>query len=170
MQVGALLFFIGCYFAVVETANVDFEDKWHQWLASGQTTERPVLRFSPLADDDEDGKKEFLSYYGCLIQFFGSIVFLIGATSSVLGGHGFLPEDGPFSEYVMVDVMFLIGGFCFALGAFFLVAEGTIVPMIRILVANPLNCMTSTLITAAIIPHSAGCRPHVGSDRWHTLH
>jgi hypothetical protein len=107
---------------VLETANVDFEDKWHAWQNTGQIGDGPVIRITPLATDD--GGNEFLSYYGCLIQFIGSIVFLIGASSSVLGAHDLLPESGILSEFVLVDIMFFLGGLCFAVGAYFLVAEG----------------------------------------------
>lgn len=122
MQVGASLFFVGCYLAVVETVNVGFEDKWHAYHYWGEGEKAPSLRLSPLAPDN--GSTAFLSYYGSLIQFLGSIVFLIGASSGLLGAHNLLPEDGIFSEFVMVDVMFFLGGLCFVVGAFFLVAEG----------------------------------------------
>lgn len=122
MQVGALLFFFGCYFAVIETTNVTFEERWHDWHQNGQEGPKPILRLSPVGT--EEGQSEFLSYYGCFIQFVGSIVFLVGALSSLLHAHNLLPEAGIFDEYIMVDVMFFIGGLCFAVGAYFLVAEG----------------------------------------------
>lgn len=98
VQAGALLFFFGCHFAVVESINVDFEEKWHEWMQNDQQGEAPTLRLSPLAS--EGGKKEFLSYYGCLTQFVGSILFLVGAFSSLLYAHNLLPEDGVVGEYV----------------------------------------------------------------------
>lgn len=118
MQVGAILFFIGCYATVIETANIHYSDRWHSWQINGEEGDPPKFRLYPVPTADA-GK--FISYYGCLVQFLGSVVFLVGAITELVGAH--VPLSGAVLLWLN-DIPFLLGGLLFVIGAYLLVSEG----------------------------------------------
>lgn len=121
MQVGAAMFLVGCYAAVIEAANIHYADEWRDWQASPTTTPQPAIQLHPRPSTQAS---VLISYYGTLIQFIGSVLFLIGAITELIGANY------DISDVVttwLLDVPFLLGGFGFVVGAYLLVSEGVLV-------------------------------------------
>jgi hypothetical protein len=115
-----VIFVAGCYLAVVEYANIDYADQFAAWEKAGREGPSPKLS-TPLWP--QQLKSKWISYYGVYIQYVGSIVFVIGCATEVAATAK--PDLSKAIKRWLLDFPFLVGGFCFALGAYLLTAEGS---------------------------------------------
>ena len=118
IQVGAALFCVGAYSSFIEASNIHYSERWHAWQLTGQHNAPPTIHLHPLPTEDTS---KFVSYYGALAQFLGSLLFLVGASTELVGSDRNLPAA---VDTWVLDVPFLVGGALFVLGAYALVSEG----------------------------------------------
>ena len=112
------MFCMGCYAAFIEASNVHYSERWHAWQLSGQKGAPPKIHLHPLPTQDTS---KFVSWYGALIQFLGSLLFMVGATTELVGGYKQLSDA---VDTWVLNVPFLAGGAMFVVGAYLLVSEG----------------------------------------------
>lgn len=112
------MFCLGCYAAFIEASNVHYSEKWHAWQLAGKQGAPPKIHLHPLPTEDTS---KFVSYYGALIQLLGSVLFMVGATTTLVGAHQQLSDA---VDTWVLDVPFLAGGALFVVGAYLLVSEG----------------------------------------------
>lgn len=119
MQVGALLFFLGCYACFIEAVNVDVSHQWEAWYASDRKGPTPSVSYAMWPTQLHH---DHLAFYGLYIQFLGSVVFLIGCTTELL--RSLHPGIAAVYATWLERFPFLIGGACFAIGGYICAAEG----------------------------------------------
>eukprot|EP00892_Ulva_mutabilis_P007019 jgi/Ulvmu1/468/UM001_0476.1 len=117
--VGAVAFFLGCYASFIEAVNVDVSDAWDDWEASGRKQPPPLVWYAPWPPSLDSPQ---LGFYGLLIQYLGSIIFLLGCGTEVVNRARPL---GHTAVTWLLSFPYLVGGMCFAVGAFLLAAEGS---------------------------------------------
>jgi len=119
MQLGALTFFLGCYASFIEAVNVDVSEEWEEWHAAGRKGPPPSVSYAPWPTNLQSQQ---LGFYGLFIQYIGSIIFLVGCLTEVINSAH---PVGELATTWLLDFQYLVGGTCFAVGAFLLAAEGS---------------------------------------------
>eukprot|EP00892_Ulva_mutabilis_P007053 jgi/Ulvmu1/471/UM001_0479.1 len=137
--IGAVAFLLGCYASFIEAVNVDVSDAWDDWEASGRKGPPPSVWYAPWPPSLSSPQ---LGFYGLLIQYLGSIIYVIGRGSEVVHRVRTLGHD---AETWLIDFSYLLAGVCFAVGAFLLAAEGShswwrgLLPPLRLEEARSVN-------------------------------
>jgi hypothetical protein len=133
VQIGSTIFVAGAYLSCLEIANIDYGEDYQAWAAKGKEGPPPNLS-TPLWP--QHLRSRWISYYGTLIQYIGTLFFQVGVTVElVLTVKPDTPEA--WSRWGL-DFMFLLGGAGFAVGGYLLAAEashswwrGTLPPLRR---------------------------------------
>ena len=120
MQIGAIAFFLGCYASFVEVTNVDVSEAWDEWDEGGRKGPPPAVTYAAAPSTFDS---HLLSFYGIFLQYVGSVVFLVGCATEVV--HTAHPGLAAPIVTWLLDFPYLVGGTCFAVGAFLLAAEGS---------------------------------------------
>lgn len=131
LQVGTVLFSLGCAAACIEAANSRSMAEWREAqearvsLRNGKDKpnqqggqQLASLRLFPSEVADQ---KQIFEFSGCVIQFAGLQFFLLGSVMGFLAVHFDVPHT---LELWLVDVALLLGCTCFVVGACFLVHSG----------------------------------------------
>eukprot|EP00892_Ulva_mutabilis_P007042 jgi/Ulvmu1/470/UM001_0478.1 len=139
LQVGAVALLLGCYASFIEAAHVDVSDAWGDWEASGRKQPPPRVWYAPWPPSL---KSPQLGFCGLLIQYLGSIIFLVGCGTAVLAN--FHPTTCPGVLWLR-GFLRLLGAPLLAVGAFLLAAEGShswwrgLLPPLRLEEARSVN-------------------------------